>query len=123
MNFNEVISTVKSNKLAGIRYQREGQGKYRDRVTVYFDGKIFFERFCYGEAAGLVLCMWGKAGENLEWDYNSCNHSLKIEAPQVLTAFDGKSLFFDDKSLAWIGKEHLKTDGANKYSFFKMLFA
>lgn len=123
MSFNEVIAKIKKEKLAAIRYQREGQGNYRDRVTVYYDGKIYFERFCYGEAAGLVLSMWGTANDELRWKYESCNHSQKEQAPKQLTAFNGEALFFDDKSPAWQGKEHLKTDSANGYSFFKMLLA
>ena len=55
MNFDGIIADLKANKLAGRAYERVGApGNFRDRVTVYRDGKLLFERFCYGEAAGRV---------------------------------------------------------------------
>ena len=52
MDFAPIIADVKAAKCAGFRYQRAGHQRYRDRVTVYRDGRLLFERFCYGEAAG-----------------------------------------------------------------------
>ena len=28
--------------------------RFRDRITIYYDGSLFFERYCYGESAGLT---------------------------------------------------------------------
>ena len=61
MDFAPIIADVKAAKCAGFRYQRAGHQRYRDRVTVYRDGRLLFERFCYGEAAGLVFKLWAPA--------------------------------------------------------------
>lgn len=123
MNFDKIIEKIKTAKLAGITFQKEGQARYRDRITVYFDGKLLFERFCYGEAAGLVFDLHGKCVQPIDWDYNSCAHSQKEDAPKELTDFQNNNLYFDDKTAAWQEKELLKTDSKNGYSFLKMLFA
>ena len=87
MTFEACAKSAREQKLAGIRYEKSGRHHFRDRVTVYRDGKLLFERFCYGEAAGLVFSMKGRGeGENAVWDYDSCAVSAKTEAPKVLTA-------------------------------------
>ena len=124
MTFEACVKSVREQKLAGIRYERSGRHHYRDRVTVYHDGKLLFERFCYGEAAGLVFSMWGRGeGENALWDYDSCQVSAKTEAPRTLTGGDETSLEFDGRSaFRWDAADLLRTDAANGYGFFKTLF-
>ena len=65
MDFAPIIADVKAAKCAGFRYQRAGHQRYRDRVTVYRDGRLLFERFCYGEAAGLVFKLWAPGADSL----------------------------------------------------------
>ena len=43
MDFAPIIADVKAAKCAGFRYQRAGHQRYRDRVTVYRDGRLLFE--------------------------------------------------------------------------------
>ncbi|MEG1476798.1 MAG: hypothetical protein RSC38_03595 [Oscillospiraceae bacterium] len=122
MKFEDLIKNINQNKLAGCIYQRAGQGKYRDRVSVYRDGKIFFERFCYGEAAGLVFSMWGMLGDEIKWQYEACAHSQKTEVPQKLSGIQAKALLFDGKPVLWEETDELKSDSANGYSRLAMLF-
>ena len=43
--------------LCGCRYEKELETHFRDCLLFYIDGRIRFERYCYGEAACLVLSM------------------------------------------------------------------
>lgn len=46
---------------AGLRFehqQRQQHLRYRDCILVYHNGRIRFERYCYGEAASLVFGAW-----------------------------------------------------------------
>lgn len=73
MDFAPIIADVKAAKCAGFRYQRAGHQRYRDRVTVYRDGRLLFERFCYGEAAGLVFKLWAPGADDTgvpQWDFS-----------------------------------------------------
>ena len=95
MTFSELSRSVAAQKCVGIRYQQDGRHAFRDRVTVYYDGKVLFERFCYGESAGLVFTMW--AEETAEdgtilWNYAACPNSHKTEAPKQLTGGDERAL-------------------------------
>ena len=45
MDFAPIIAEIKAARCAGFRYQRAGHQRYRDRVTVYRDGRLLFERF------------------------------------------------------------------------------
>lgn len=123
MTFEACVKSAKEQKLAGIRYEKSGRHHFRDRVTVYRDGKILFERFCYGEAAGLVFSMWGRGeGESAIWDYDSCAVSAKTEAPREITGGNETSLLFDGKQWTWGVEALLKTDSANGYGLFRTLF-
>lgn len=39
----------------GRRYEKELETHFRDCLLFYLDGRIRFERYCYGEAACLVF--------------------------------------------------------------------
>ena len=43
----------------GRRYEKELETHFRDCMLFYLDGRIRFERYCYGEAACLVFSVWG----------------------------------------------------------------
>ena len=119
MTFTEITAMTKAEKCVGARYQQSGRHAFRDRLTVYFDGKILFERFCYGEAAGLVFSLWAPAtAENGEilWDWSSCQNSHKEEAPRRLTGGDGSALLLDEKQAPWERTELLQSDVPHGYS-------
>ena len=42
----------------GSRYEKELETHFRDCLLFYLDGRIRFERYCYGEAACLVFSAW-----------------------------------------------------------------
>ena len=42
----------------GRRYEKELETHFRDCLLFYLDGRIRFERYCYGEAACLVFSVW-----------------------------------------------------------------
>ncbi len=119
MNFTSVLSEIKAAKCVGFRYQRAGHTHFRDRITVYFDGRILFERFCYGEAAGLVFSLWAeRADENgaPQWDFSRCNVSnAREEVPHQLTGAGEGGLVFDGKPVCWECTERLRKDRANGY--------
>lgn len=45
----------------GRRYEKELETHFRDCLLFYLDGRIRFERYCYGEAACLVFSVWATA--------------------------------------------------------------
>lgn len=45
----------------GRRYEKELETHFRDCLLFYLDGRIRFERYCYGEAACLVFSVWPMA--------------------------------------------------------------
>ncbi|MEG2770183.1 MAG: hypothetical protein RR902_05140 [Oscillospiraceae bacterium] len=101
--------------------------EFKDTLTFYCDGKVVFRRFCFGEAAGEVCTMTnekpcGNEGE-IYWNYENAHYSRSGEAPKKLYATDENgALFFDKSPEMWKKVKELKTDKANGYSFFKMLF-
>ena len=119
MNFSSIISEVKNAKCVGFRYQRAGHTHFRDRVTVYCDGRILFERFCYGEAAGLVFSLWAESADETgvpQWDFSKCNISnAREEVPHQLTGAGEGGLVFDGKPALWECTERLRKDKANGY--------
>lgn len=119
MDFSQVISEIRDAKCVGFRYQRAGHTRYRDRVTVYYDGRILFERFCYGEAAGLVFSLWAESADASgapQWDFSKCNvTSARDEAPHQLTGAGEGGLVFDGKPVCWECTERLRSDKANGY--------
>ena len=44
--------------LCGCRYEKELETHFRDCLLFYIDGRIRFDRYCYGEAACLVFSLW-----------------------------------------------------------------
>ncbi len=104
MEFFPIILELKQKGLAARRFEREGHGRFRDCLTVCQNGKFLFERYCYGEAAGLVFSMWaakeGPEGAIL-WDYDSCPYTGKEEAPTRLSEMQEGNLFFDGQNKAW----------------------
>lgn len=67
MKFDKIQKQVRQQRCAGFSYAQEKPAAgFRDVVTVYCDGRLLFERFCAGEAAGRVCALWapgaGKRG-------------------------------------------------------------
>lgn len=110
--------------MAGIQYQKEGHGKFRDCVTFCKNGKFIFERFCYGEAAGSVCTLWANGYEEnkIKWDYSGSNYTGKTDAPVELTGHQEDNLQFDEKSTFWKPVKERKTIPEAGLSRLAMLF-
>ena len=63
MKFDKIQKQVRQQRCAGFSYAQEKPAAgFRDVVTVYCDGRLLFERFCAGEAAGRVCALWAPGG-------------------------------------------------------------
>lgn len=95
MKFDKIQKQVRQQRCAGFSYAQEKPAAgFRDVVTVYCDGRLLFERFCAGEAAGRVCALWAPGGADeagrIQWDYSACAYSGAQQAPKVLTGAGGR---------------------------------
>ena len=126
MDYTSILQQLRNQKLAARRYEKEGHGKFRDCITLCRNGRVKFQRFCYGEAASLVCTLWGavpEEGDNIQWDYDRCDYSGKTEAPVALTGGEEGKLQFDGKRLLWAPEEDLKTMPEAGLGWLSMLFS
>ena len=96
-------------------------------MLFYLDGRIRFERYCYGEAACLVFSVWGHgidADGKLQWDREPEFESQQTALPRYLTDVqeDGKALQFDGARKRYILTEEFDEDKLNGYSKFKVFW-
>lgn len=106
----------------GRRYEKEYLNKFRDCITFYYDGKVRFERFCYGEGACFVFGVWGAMAPDGTLTYRQpLDAAADADAlPQALTRIDGATLYFDDKRPKWQLDKELDADPQNGYGKLKM---
>lgn len=111
----------------GCRYEKEWETHFRDCLLFYIDGRIRFERYCYGEAACLVFSAWaggfdadGKILYDKEPEFEVDQKAL----PRVLTDIqeNGDALQFDGQFKRFIKTEQFTEDKPNGYSRFRLLF-
>ena len=79
----------------GRRYEKELETHFRDCLLFYLDGRIRFERYCYGEAACLVFSVWAHgfdADGNILWDREPEFESQKT-AHHIFIKQSGKKLY------------------------------
>ena len=110
--------------LAALCYEKEGNTKFRDRVTLFYDGRLLFERFCWGEAAGLVFTAWADRVEPdgiIVWKRPLDAAVKESELPVVIAAADRQVLTFDQSSARWLLEDEKKSDPAHGYGGMKML--
>lgn len=126
MDFLRVVEEMKTGKLAGRRFEKQGHAKFRDCVSVYRNNKLKFERYCYGEAASLVCTLWAavpQVGAPIVWDYSASDYSGKTEAPVQLTGIEGGALLFDGKPVLWQVEKDYKTAPDAGLGRIAMLFS
>lgn len=125
MIYDDILARAEAAGAAGLLYQVPRTLPFRDRVTFYRDGKILFERYCYGESAGLIFTMWGSGtpgSDDIAWDYDACANSKKTEAPKQLCGQNGTDIFFDGKlKTPWTLTETVKSSTGG-VGFLKKLF-
>ena len=69
----------------GSRYEKELETHFRDCLLFYLDGRIRFERYCYGEAACLVFSAWAHgfdADGKILWDREPEFESQRTALPR-----------------------------------------
>lgn len=104
-------------------YKKENQTKFRDCLTVYIDGRVLFERYCYGEAAGLVFDCWASEideGGNILWIREPENQSRKDALPHVIEDFSDGAIKILGDTKRYIKEKELQKDSARGYSKFKL---
>lgn len=111
----------------GRRYEKEMETHFRDCLLFYLDGRIRFERYCYGEAACLVFSAWAHgldADGKILWDKEPEFESQRSALPRILTDVqeNGTALQFDGMRKRYIQTEEFAADKANGYSKLKVFF-
>lgn len=108
----------------GTRYEKELETHFRDCLLFYRDGKVRFERYCYGEAACLVFSAWAEGFDEdgrLRWAEPPFE-SMQQALPRVLTDVqeNGTALQFDGMRKRYVQTEEFAMDAANGYGRLKM---
>lgn len=118
---------MKITEISGVNcctlYQKENQTKFRDVLRVYIDGRVMFQRYCYGEAAGLVFdCQASGIDEsgNINWVQEPEVQSRKEALPRKIASVDGDALVIEGETKRYIKTEELKSDSAYGYGKFKL---
>lgn len=109
----------------GRRYEKELETHFRDCLLFYLDGRIKFERYCYGEAACLVFSVWGRgldADGRILWEKEPEFDTDQKALPRRLTDVqeNGDALQFDSARKRYVKTVEFDTDKMNGYSRFKV---
>ena len=109
----------------GRRYEKELETHFRDCLLFYLDGRIKFERYCYGEAACLVFSVWAHGLDEdgrIRWDKEPEFETDQKALPRVLPDVqeEGTALQFDGLRKRYVLTEEFDTDKMNGYSRFKV---
>ena len=108
-------------------YKREYQMDFQDCLFFYIDGKMRFERACYGEAAGLVFEVWASGFDKdgfIQWINKPKYDSFIAALPTQLTDIqeDGNALQFDGQFKRFVKINEIKSDKDRGYTKLKLLF-
>lgn len=108
----------------GRRYEKEWETHFRDCLLFYIDGRIKFERYCYGEAACLVFSVWASgfdADGRILWEKEPEFETDQKALPRVLTDIqeEGCALQFDGQFKRYVKTEEFPQDKPNGYSGLK----
>ena len=109
----------------GQRFEKELETHFRDCMLFYLDGRVRFERYCYGEAACLVFSVWGRGLDedgSILWEREREFEGQQTDLPRVLTDVQegGTALQFDGARKRYLLTESFEEDKANGYSKFKV---
>ena len=113
--------------VCGRRYEKELETHFRDCLLFYRDGRIRFERYCYGEAACLVFSVWAHgfdAEGKILWDKEPEFESQRSALPRVLTDVQesGNALQFDGARKRYCKTEEFESDKRNGYNRWKVFW-
>ena len=120
-------STDFAGALCGRRYEKEMETHFRDCLLFYLDGRIRFERYCYGEAACLVFSVWAHgfdAQGKILWDKEPEFESQRSALPRVLTDVqeEGTALQFYGLRKRFVMTEEFASDKPNGYGKWKVFW-
>ncbi len=104
-------------------YKKENQTKFRDCLTIYIDGQVLFERYCYGEAAGLVFdCVASGIDKNgnILWIREPDSESRKDALPRTIESFNENAIKILGDTKRFIKEKELLKDSAHGYGKFKL---
>lgn len=109
----------------GCAYEREFQVEFQDRIYFYIDGKMRFERACYGEAAGLVFEVWASGFDEegrIDWIDKPKYDSYLAALPDKLTDIqdEGNALQFDGQFRRFVKVTELTSAPEHGYSKWKL---
>ena len=110
MDFSTIYLQLNNTRSSAVIMQISGPSRFQDKLTVGKNGRVYFERHNFGEAAGLVFSMWGHCDDSgqLAWDDAKVAYSGKGEAPHCLTGQTENGFYFDDKKALWQAVDYLK---------------
>jgi len=107
-------------------YKRELQMDFQDCIFFYIDGKMRFERACYGEAAGLVFEVWASGFDEdgfIQWidkpKYDSYNAALPVQLTDIQD--NGNALQFDEKFKRFVKINEITSDSERGYTKWRLL--
>lgn len=108
----------------GCVYEKELQTEFLECLIFYIDGRIRFERYCHGEAAGLVCALWAPGFDvegKIDW-IDVPEGRLFDTIPRMLTDIqqDGDVLQFDGEFRRFVKTAELSSDRENGYGKLKL---
>ena len=116
-----------AGSLCATVYKRELQMEFQDCLFFYIDGKMRFERACYGEAAGLVFEVWASGfDENgvIQWidkpKYDSYVSALPVQLTDIQE--NGNALQFDGQYKRFLKINEIRSDKERGYTKLKLMF-
>ena len=111
--------------LCGCRYEKELETHFRDCLLFYIDGRIRFERYCYGEAACLVFSLWANGLDEtgkILWVKEPEFEVDQKAIPRVITDVqeNGTAMQVDNQRKRYVKTEEFDEDKPNGYGRFKV---
>ncbi len=123
MEYTTILEQMEQAKRACFQYVRQGNTRYRDVLSLSRNNTCYFERYCYGEAAGLVFKAEGTitnaAPMQLQWALEDELYSNKNDVPVCLTGMDDGTLFFDTKHEKWAFEKSFKKCKKSRVNWIK----
>ena len=105
--------------------KKELETHFRDCLLFYIDGRIRFERYCYGEAACLVFSLWANGLDEtgkILWVKEPEFEVDQKAIPRVITDVqeNGTALQVDNQRKRYVKTEEFDEDKPNGYGRFKV---
>ena len=113
--------------VCGCLYEKEQERSFRDCLYFYIDGRILFERYCYGEAAGLVFSAWADGFDPdgaVQWGPEPSYEGHRAVLPKRLTDVqeEGRALQFDGLRHRYVRVQELESDREHGYIKWKLFW-